>query len=302
MRERAQPQQCEERVESGERCQRCKCRGRVRERQAARRLPEQHRHIPAERQDGAPHGGERIHSEHGKSHAGIAKGRRDHDAGQPKPGREVAHQELQERTQRQIADQEQRRGNDDHCHIALEGDAEQPFQDQRHRQHDHEKDRKQRRELPGERHDRIATGAGEPGAHATTAKFGADRIAGGDRHDHMHDHRQQRSQQELGIIPLRIDQHDGFGGQRTDARRTRRSAGRRAPAGGPETVDQARRCDTGRGEELLVIEGNNRRAALGLQITFEFGRQIDGADGLARPYRARCRCQVAGALDDAEAG
>ena len=80
----------------------------------------------------------------------------------------------------------------------------------------------------------------------------------------------------------------------------RRRAGRRALGGGREAVAQARRCDARGGEELLVIEGDDLRAALGLQIAFEIGRHIDGADGLAGAYRARRRCEVAGALDDAE--
>ena len=44
----------------------------------------------------------------GKSHAGIAECRRDDEAGEAKPGREVAHQELQQRAERQIADDQQR--------------------------------------------------------------------------------------------------------------------------------------------------------------------------------------------------
>ena len=85
-----------------------------------------------------------------------------------------------------------------------------------------------------------------------------------------------------------------------DGRGAARAAARLLAAA--ETVAQTRRCDAGRGEELLVIEGDDLRAALGLEIAFEFGRHVDGADGLARPYRARCRCQIAGALDDAETG
>ena len=116
----------------------------------------------------------------------------------------------------------------DHRHVALERDAEQSLQDQRHRQHDEEEDREQRRELARERDDRIAARAGEPGAHAAPPELGADRIAGGERDDDMDDHRQQRAQQELGVVLLRIDQHDRFGDQRPDAGRLRRRAVRGA--------------------------------------------------------------------------
>ena len=136
----------------------------------------------------------------GKSDAGIAECRRDDEAGEAEPGREVAHQKLQQRAERQIGDDQQRCRGNDHRHIALERDSEQSLQDQRHRQHDDEEDREQRRELAGERDDRIAARAGEPRAHAAPPELGADRIAGGERDDHVDDHRQQRAQQELRVV------------------------------------------------------------------------------------------------------
>ena len=202
------------------------------ERQPARRLSEQHGHVPAQRQHRAPDLREGVHAEHGKSDAGVAECRGDNEAGEAEPGREVAHQELQQRAQRQIADDQQRARGDHHGHVALERDLEQALQQQRHRQHDQEEDREQRRKLARQRDDRIAAGAGEPGAHAATAELGADRIAGGERDHHMDDHRQQRTQQELGIVPLRIDQHDRFGDQRPDctAAGAARLAGAALPA------------------------------------------------------------------------
>ena len=43
-----------------------------------------------------------------KSDADKAECRRDDEAGEPKPGRQVAHQELQQGAERQIADDHQR--------------------------------------------------------------------------------------------------------------------------------------------------------------------------------------------------
>ena len=43
----------------------------------------------------------------------------------------------------------------------------------------------------------------EPGAHAAPSELGADRIAARERDDDVDDHRQQRAQQELGVVALR---------------------------------------------------------------------------------------------------
>ena len=91
-------------------------------------------------------------------------------------------------------------GGDHHRQVALEGNFQHALQEQRHGQHDQKEDREQRRELAGQRDDRIAAGAFEPGAHAAPAELGADRIAGGERDHHMDDGRQQRAQQELRIV------------------------------------------------------------------------------------------------------
>jgi hypothetical protein len=65
---------------------------------------------------------------------------------------------------------------------------------------------------------------------------------------------------------------------------------------------RARRCDAGGGEELLVIEGDDLRAPLGLEVALKIGRHVDRANGLARSNRPRRRRKVAGALDDAQPG
>ena len=82
----------------------------------------------------------------------------------------------------------------------------------------------------------------------------------------------------------------GLGAARTAAR----LRGRR------EAFAQPRRRDTRGCQVLLVIEGDDLGATLGLQIAFEIGRHVDGADGLSGAYRARRRCEVARALDDAQ--
>ena len=288
-RDRAQAEERKQRVEHGERRQRRERACGFGKRQSARRLPEQHRHVPAHRQDRAPGLRERVHPEGGKADAGIAERRRDDEAGQAETSREVAHQKLHQRAQCQIADDQQRRRNDDHRHVALERNPEQSLQNERHRQHDDEENPEQRRELAGQRHDRIAARASEPGAHAAAAELGAHRIAGRDRDDHMQHHRQQRAQQKLGVVPLRIDQNDGLGDERADARCFRRRALGRALGGGGEAVAEPRRRDARGGEELLIIEADHLRAAPGLQIALEIGRHVDGADGLAGADRARGR-------------
>ena len=80
----------------------------------------------------------------------------------------------------------------------------------------------------------------------------------------------------------------------------RRRADHRALGGRREAFAQPRRGDARGCQVLLVIEGDDLGATLGLQIAFEIGRHVDGADGLAGAYRARRRCEVARALDDAQ--
>ena len=122
---------------------------------------------------------------------------------------------------------------------------------------------------------------------AAPAKFRADRIAGGERDDHVDDHRQQRAQQELRVVPLRIDEHDRLGDERSDRamRPAPRAPRRRAVDGGREAVAQARRRDARGRQVLLVIEGDDLRTTLGLQVALEIGRNIDRGNGVAGPDR-----------------
>ena len=272
------------------------------ERQPARCLPHQHRHVPAQRQERAPGLRERVHAQGRKSHARIAERGRDDEAGEAEAGREVAHQKLQQRPQRQVADDEQRTRDDHHRHVALEGNPEHALQYERHRQHDDEKNPEQGRKLAGERDDWVAARAGEPGAHAAPAKLGADRVGGGERDDHVDDHRQQRAQQELRVVRLRIDQHDRLGDKRSDAGRFWRRRGRGAADSRREAVAQARGRDAPGRQILLVIEGDDLRAPLGFKVTLEIRRHVDGGNGLTGSYRLRRRREIAGAFDDAEIG
>jgi hypothetical protein len=86
---------------------------------------------------------------------------------------------------------------------------------------------------------------------------------------------------------------DGFGAARAAARLV--ATARLSPSPPP-------RRDARGGEELLVVEGDDLRAALGLEITLEIGRHVDRTDGLAGADRARRFREIAGALDDAETG
>ena len=114
--------------------------------------------------------------------------------------------------------------------VSLEGDLQHALQEERLGQHDQEEDAEQRRELAGQRDDRIASGAFEPGPRVAAAEFGADRIACGERDHHMDDRRQQRAQQELRIVLLRIDERDGL---RRSAFRGTLARARRAWRGRP---------------------------------------------------------------------
>ncbi len=118
----------------------------------------------------------------------------------------------------------------------------------------------------------------------------------------MDDHRQQRAQEKLCVVLLRIDQHDRLGDERSDAGSFWRRAGRCAADGGREAVAQAGRRDARGRQELLIVEADDLRTTFGLQIALEIDRNVDGRDGIAGPYRPRSRREVGGALNDAEAG
>ncbi len=240
----------------------------------------------------------------GKSDAGIAERGRDEQAGQSQSRREVAGQELQQRAERQMGDDQQRgRRPPISGRSPLNGISSTPSRNSGSASMIRKKMHKQRRQLAGQRDDRIAAGAFQPGPRVAAAEFGADRIARGERDHHMDDHRQQRAQQELGVVLLRIDQRDGLAGQRAG-----RGRGRRAPLGGGGGVGRGRKRiaqpgggDAGRGQELLVIEADHLRPAFGLQVALEIRRDIDRRDRLAGPDVLHRRRQRAGAIDDVQA-
>ena len=197
---------------------------RIRDRQSPRRLSQQDGHVPAQRQDRAPDLRKRIHADRGKADARVAECRRGNEARKSEPRRQVAGQELQQGAQRQVGNNQEGASGDHQRHVSPEGDLQHALQEERLDQHDQEEDAEQRRELAGQRDDRIATGAFEPGPRVATAEFGADGIACGERDHHMDDRRQQRAQQELRIVLLRIDKRDGLAGQRSHGRRRGRGA------------------------------------------------------------------------------
>ena len=119
----------------------------------------------------------------------------------------------------------------------------------------------------------------------------------------MDDHRQQRAQQELRIVLLRIDERDGLRGQRSDGSWCGCGAlgGGCYGDGGGKRIAQARGRNAGRRQELLVIEPDDLRAAPGLQVALEIRRDIDCRDRLARSYVLHRRGQRTGAVDDMQA-
>ena len=136
------------------------------------------------------------------------------------------------------------------------------------------------------------------------AGLGADRVAAGERDDHVNDGRQQRAQQELGVVCLRVAQHDRLGHERSDAYRFRPRVGSgcRARGGRREAGTQAPRGNAGCSQVLLVIEADDLRATLGLHVAFEIGGDIERGDGFARPDRATGRREIAGARGNAQTG
>jgi hypothetical protein len=71
------------------------------------------------------------------------------------------------------------------------------------------------------------------------AELGPHRIAGRNGDDHVDHHRQQRAEQELRVVALRVDQRDDLGDERPDARGLWRSARGRPVDGGREAIAQA---------------------------------------------------------------
>ena len=202
-----------------------------------------------------------------------------------------------------MSDNQERTCGHHQRYVSPEGDLQHSLQEERLSQHDQEEDTEQRRELADQRDDRIAAGAFEPLSRVAAAEFRSDRIARRERDHHMDDRRQQRAQQELRIVLLRVDQRDGLPGHRSDRNRHGGGAfggsGRRRRGG--QRIAQASRGNAGRGQELLVIEPDDLRPAVGLQVALEIRRDIDRRDRLAGPDVLHGRGQRTGAVDDLQA-
>ena len=150
--------------------------GRSADGQAARCLVEQDRFVPSQRQQGPVDLRERVHAEGRKSHAGEAERRRDDQAGDAQSGQQVARQQLQQRAQRQIADDKEPCCCNDHGHITSEFESEPSLHDQRHSQHHQREDDEQGHELSGDGNDWVAASARQPGAHASPSELGTHRV------------------------------------------------------------------------------------------------------------------------------
>ena len=119
----------------------------------------------------------------------------------------------------------------------------------------------------------------------------------------MDDRWQQRTEQELRIVLLRVDKRDGLRGE---CSRGGRCGGGAAGGGGDgrrggKRVAQARGRNAGRCQELLVIEPDDLRPPLGLQVALEIRRDMDCRNRLSGPYVLYGRGQRARAVDDFQA-
>ncbi len=111
--------------------------GRDAHRRAARGLVEQNLHVPSKRQDRAPRAREPTHRQHRKTHTGIAKSRRDDQAGQTETERHVARQHLHQAADHLVGNDQQRRGRRHQQGTAAKADAE-PHVENAHHQHEHQ--------------------------------------------------------------------------------------------------------------------------------------------------------------------
>ena len=148
-----------------------------------------------------------------------------------------------------------------------------------------------RRELARERRGRPPARCVEPFRQAAVTELRTDAIAAGDRDQHVQHRRQQRAQQELRIIGLRIDERITL-----DDEPSRPETA--AAAGEPRRHRRERRAQRGRREiagrvELLVVEDDDLRPLARQRVAFEMLRkEHDGevaprADRMHRGRRDR---------------
>ena len=156
-----------------------------------------------------------------------------------------------------------------------------------------------RRELARKRSRGAPTRRCEPFRQAAVTELRTDAIAARDRDQHMHHGRQQRAQQELRIIDLRIDERISlndepsrpkFAAAACEPRRHRRE--RRA---------QRRRREIARRVELLVVEGDDLWPLARQRVSFEMLRKENDGEGAPRPDGVHGGRQVAEPLRDRHA-
>ncbi len=146
-------------------------------------------------------------------------------------------------------------------------------------QEEHE-DAEVRCELADQGGQRIAAGRLQPFAEVARAELRSHGIACGYGDHDMQDGRQDRAQQELGVVQGRIGQHVLFDDQR--ARRIARRRRRRQIGGaGRNRSGQGRGRDVAGREILLVVEDDDLRPLARGDVALEVARQIDRRERLA---------------------
>ena len=238
----------------------------------------------------APAAGEYVHRQHRKADARKAEGRRADDAGQAEPEGEVADEKLEQRSERQIGDDQQCRGGPDQDRIAAERDLEQAMDDAEARSHHDEEDAEIGCELADKGQERAAAGGRQPLAHAACPEFRADSITCGDGDDDVKHRGQDRAQQELGVVQRRVGEHILLDDERTGGERRSRRRGRQLGDRRRDRSLKRARCDIARREELLVEEDDDLRPAAIEQVALEVLRECKRRRGPCRNGRHASRC------------
>ena len=258
---------------------------RVDGRHAARRLVEQDLDVPAQRQKRAPDLREAAHGQDRKTDAREAEGGRTDDAGQAEAESEVARQQLEKRAEREIGDDEQTSGGSRQHGAAAERHLIAAMNGEAGRDQEEHEDAEVRRELADQGGQRIAAGRLQPFAEVARAELRSHGIARGYGDHDVQDGRQDRAQQELGVVQGGIGQHVLFDDQRTGriARRRRR---RQIGGAGRHRGGQAAGRDVAGRKILLVVEDDDLRPLARGDVALEVARQIDrrerraGTDGV----------------------
>ncbi len=120
----------------------------------------------------------------------------------------------------------------------------------------------------------------------------------------MKHHRQQRAQQELGVVGRRIGQHILLDDERSGGDRLKLDAFERPDGGGRgrQGRGESARGDVSGRVVLLVIEDDDLRPPPGDEVALEIERDIRGGEGCAGADRARRHRQIIAPQRHADAG